>query len=263
MPRISETDLDAWLARLAPEVRGRPGRQPAGVHNHPSVDRPSVCGSARRRPRRHRPAADRGQPAAAVHLWRSAGPGRRGRARDEVGGVPGPSRRTRSTSAADRRPSSRLSPTAARTCRTRARHWSRPRCWPRRSKAPTTRGWTCARARAGKAGLLGSIAALRGAEVTAVEVADHRARLVEQATVGLPVTVLPTTAAPSAATDLPEEGFDRLLVGRAVHRAGLPAPAAGITLAAHSPTCRHSPAAAGTAGGGVRARYARGGVVAK
>jgi 16S rRNA (cytosine967-C5)-methyltransferase len=48
----------------------------------------------------------------------------------------------------------------------------------------------------GKAGLLGSIAALRGAEVTAVEVQEHRARLVEHATEGMPVTVLPMDGIP-------------------------------------------------------------------
>jgi 16S rRNA (cytosine967-C5)-methyltransferase len=42
----------------------------------------------------------------------------------------------------------------------------------------------------GKAGLLGALAAQRGATVTAVEVAPHRARLVEQATRGLPVEVV-------------------------------------------------------------------------
>jgi 16S rRNA (cytosine967-C5)-methyltransferase len=65
----------------------------------------------------------------------------------------------------------------------------------------------------GKAGLLGSIAALRGAEVTAVEVAEHRARLVEQATEGMPVTVLPMDGrSVGRDPDLPEDAFDRVLV---------------------------------------------------
>jgi len=42
----------------------------------------------------------------------------------------------------------------------------------------------------GKAGLLGALAAQRGARVTAVEVAEHRAQLVARATRGLPVTVV-------------------------------------------------------------------------
>jgi hypothetical protein len=44
----------------------------------------------------------------------------------------------------------------------------------------------------GKAGLLGAIAAGRGAHVTAVEIAEHRAELVARATAGLPVTVVHT-----------------------------------------------------------------------
>lgn len=65
----------------------------------------------------------------------------------------------------------------------------------------------------GKAGLLGSIAALRGAEVTAVEVQEHRARLVEHATEGMPVTVLPMDGrSVGRDPDLPEESFDRVLV---------------------------------------------------
>ncbi len=65
----------------------------------------------------------------------------------------------------------------------------------------------------GKAGLLGSIAQARAAEVTAVEVVEHRARLVENATIGLPVTVLPMDGrSVGRDPDLPEEGFDRVLV---------------------------------------------------
>ena len=65
----------------------------------------------------------------------------------------------------------------------------------------------------GKAGLLGAIAAGRGAEVTAVEVAEHRARLVERATEGMPVTVLPMDGrSVGRDPDLPEDAFDRVLV---------------------------------------------------
>jgi len=59
----------------------------------------------------------------------------------------------------------------------------------------------------GKAGLLGALAAQRGAEVRAVEVAPHRADLVAQATRGLPVTVDCLDG-----RDVGEEGFDRVLV---------------------------------------------------
>ncbi|GAA5198830.1 transcription antitermination factor NusB [Rugosimonospora acidiphila] len=64
----------------------------------------------------------------------------------------------------------------------------------------------------GKAALLGSLAALRGARLTAVEVAPHRAELVEKATRGLPVTVLCADGRDVGGPDLPEAGFDRVLV---------------------------------------------------
>jgi 16S rRNA (cytosine967-C5)-methyltransferase len=41
----------------------------------------------------------------------------------------------------------------------------------------------------GKASLLGALAATRGARVTAVEIAPHRARLIEQTVLGLPGSV--------------------------------------------------------------------------
>ncbi|WP_348651160.1 transcription antitermination factor NusB [Micromonospora sp. WMMD882] len=65
----------------------------------------------------------------------------------------------------------------------------------------------------GKTGLLGALAAQRDARVTAVEVAEHRARLVSQATRGLPVTVLTTDGRTVGADPkLPEGHFDRVLV---------------------------------------------------
>lgn len=65
----------------------------------------------------------------------------------------------------------------------------------------------------GKAGLLGALAAQRGAQLTAVEVAEHRARLVSQAVRGLPVTVLAIDGRTVGGDpQLPEGGFDRVLV---------------------------------------------------
>jgi 16S rRNA (cytosine967-C5)-methyltransferase len=65
----------------------------------------------------------------------------------------------------------------------------------------------------GKTGLLGALAAQRGARVTAVEVAEHRARLVERAVRGLPVAVRHTDGRRVGTdADLPERGFDRVLV---------------------------------------------------
>ncbi|MGC5032068.1 RsmB/NOP family class I SAM-dependent RNA methyltransferase [Micromonospora sp. DT229] len=65
----------------------------------------------------------------------------------------------------------------------------------------------------GKSGLLGALAAQRDARLTAVEVTEHRARLVENATRGLPVTVLHTDGRlVGDEPKLPEGHFDRVLV---------------------------------------------------
>nr|WP_245601739.1 transcription antitermination factor NusB [Hamadaea tsunoensis] len=65
----------------------------------------------------------------------------------------------------------------------------------------------------GKAGLLAAIAAGRGARLTAVEITEHRAHLVEQAVRGLPATVVCADGRQVGEIDeLPEEGFDRVLV---------------------------------------------------
>jgi 16S rRNA (cytosine967-C5)-methyltransferase len=65
----------------------------------------------------------------------------------------------------------------------------------------------------GKASLLGSLAAERGARLTAVEVAPHRARLVEQAVAGLPVEVICADGREAASLPgRPDAGYDRVLV---------------------------------------------------
>jgi 16S rRNA (cytosine967-C5)-methyltransferase len=65
----------------------------------------------------------------------------------------------------------------------------------------------------GKAGLIGAIAAERGARVTAVEIAPHRADLVAQAVRGLPVTIECVDGREVGREPaLPEASFDRVLV---------------------------------------------------
>ncbi|MEO7196731.1 MAG: RsmB/NOP family class I SAM-dependent RNA methyltransferase [Pseudonocardiaceae bacterium] len=61
----------------------------------------------------------------------------------------------------------------------------------------------------GKAALLGALGATRGASLEAVEKAEHRARLVDQACAGLPVTVHVVDGRDSG---LPERAYDRVLV---------------------------------------------------
>jgi 16S rRNA (cytosine967-C5)-methyltransferase len=65
----------------------------------------------------------------------------------------------------------------------------------------------------GKAALLGALAAGRGARVTAVEIAEHRAKLVSQSTGGLPVTVVTADGRDVGEHPALAEGsFDRVLV---------------------------------------------------
>ncbi|MGH3730626.1 MAG: RsmB/NOP family class I SAM-dependent RNA methyltransferase [Micromonosporaceae bacterium] len=65
----------------------------------------------------------------------------------------------------------------------------------------------------GKAALLGALAGQRGADVLAVEVAPHRARLVAAATTDLPVRVLQCDGRQVGShPELAEGGFDRVLV---------------------------------------------------
>jgi 16S rRNA (cytosine967-C5)-methyltransferase len=61
----------------------------------------------------------------------------------------------------------------------------------------------------GKAALLGALAISRGATVDAVEKAEHRARLVDQACAGLPVMV---HVADGRDSGLPDRAYDRVLV---------------------------------------------------
>jgi 16S rRNA (cytosine967-C5)-methyltransferase len=72
---------------------------------------------------------------------------------------------------------------------------------------PDTRWLDLCAGPGGKAALLGSIAAQRGAEVAAVEVVPHRAQLVRQAVTGLPVEVIEADG-----RELEQTGFDRVLV---------------------------------------------------
>jgi 16S rRNA (cytosine967-C5)-methyltransferase len=76
---------------------------------------------------------------------------------------------------------------------------------------PDTRWLDLCAGPGGKAGLLGALAQERGAHLTAVEIAPHRAELVRQATRGLPVTVLVEDGR-NVGGALPEQGFDRVLV---------------------------------------------------
>lgn len=81
------------------------------------------------------------------------------------------------------------------------------------SEGPAQRWLDMCAGPGGKAALLGGLAAQRGATVTAVEIAEHRARMVEQAISGLPVTVVRDDARTvGVGSELPAASFDRVLV---------------------------------------------------
>ncbi len=214
MRQIAAKDLDDWLATVAPD---RETDRVGYLVGHPApstVDRAGVRGCARRRPGRDRATADRGQRAPDRAPVRAAGPG----GRDRSG------RRGRRYAgrvlAVRRLPARRRAPGHAgggalptRTYRTRVRSSSRTRS-PRRRSTVRIGAWLdlCA-GPGGKAGLLGAIAAQRGAHVTAVEITPHRADLVLKTTRGLPVTVVCADGRDVGAIDeLPAGGFDRVLV---------------------------------------------------
>jgi 16S rRNA (cytosine967-C5)-methyltransferase len=78
---------------------------------------------------------------------------------------------------------------------------------------PDTRWLDLCAGPGGKAGLLGALAAERGATVDAVEQAEHRAELVRRTVEGLPVTVHHADGREVGVHPaLPEGGFDRVLV---------------------------------------------------
>ncbi|MPZ25509.1 MAG: rRNA small subunit methyltransferase B [Micromonosporaceae bacterium] len=81
------------------------------------------------------------------------------------------------------------------------------------SEGPAQRWLDLCAGPGGKAALLGGLAAPLRAKVTAVEIAPHRARLVEQAVRGFPVTVVREDGrAVGVSEDLPAGRFDRVLV---------------------------------------------------
>ena len=217
MRGISGTDLDAWLTRLAPPYDEDPVGNLSVLHNHPQwIVRAFAEALGGDLDETARLLIEDNQPAA-VHLCARPGRADAVELADEVGGVPG----AFSPYAVYLSGGSPGELAAIADGRAHVQDEGSQLVAAALLAAPIegrdTRWLDLCAGPGGKAGLLGSIAALRGAEVTAVEVAEHRARLVEQATAGLPVTVLPMDGR-----------------RRAVHRAGLAAPAARGALAPHA-----------------------------
>jgi 16S rRNA (cytosine967-C5)-methyltransferase len=213
MRAIAETGLDAWLQRLAPGYDADPVGHLAVVHNHPEwIVRAFAESLGGDLDETARLLIEDNQPAP-VHLC--ARPGRVDAIElaDEVGGVPG----AFSPYAVYLPGGAPGDLAAVRDGRAHVQDEGSQLVAAALPAAPIdgrdARWLDLCAGPGGKAGLLGSIAAQRGAEITAVEVAEHRARLVEHATEGLPVTVLPTDGrAVGRDRDLPEESFDRVLL---------------------------------------------------
>ena len=214
MREISETgDLDTWLARLAPDAAEDPVGNLSVLYNHPQwIVRSFADALGGDLDDTARLLIEDNQPPL-VHLC--ARPGRVDAIElaDEVGGVPG----AFSPYAVYLSGGSPGELAAIADGRAHVQDEGSQLVAAALLAAPVdgrdTRWLDLCAGPGGKAGLMGAIAAARAAEVTAVEVAEHRARLVEQATEGMPVTVLPMDGrSVGRDRDLPEESFDRVLV---------------------------------------------------
>jgi 16S rRNA (cytosine967-C5)-methyltransferase len=214
MRDISEKgDLDAWLTKLAPPYAEDPVANLAVLHNHPQwIIRAFAEALGGDLEDTARLLIEDNQPAA-VHLCARPGRADSVELAEEVGGTPG----AFSPYAVYLHGGSPAELAAITDGRAHVQDEGSQLVAAALLAAPIegrdTRWLDLCAGPGGKAGLLGSIAALRGAEVIAVEVAEHRARLVEHATEGLPVTVLPMDGRTVGRDpDLPEESFDRVLV---------------------------------------------------
>jgi 16S rRNA (cytosine967-C5)-methyltransferase len=214
MREISEGgDLDKWLTKLAPAYEEDPVGNLAVLHNHPQwIIRAFSEALGGDLEDTARLLIEDNVPAP-VHLCARPGRADAVELADEVGGVPG----AFSPYAVYLSGGSPGDLAAIRDGRAHVQDEGSQLVAAALLAAPVTGQDTrwldlCA-GPGGKTGLIGAIAAGRGAEVTAVEVAEHRARLVEQATEGMPVTVLPMDGrSVGREQDLPADSFDRVLV---------------------------------------------------
>ena len=211
--QVAEHTWDEWVERLAPAYESDPVRHLATVHSHPPwVVRAFAEALGGDLAETGRLLAEDNEPAP-VHLC--ARPGRADAAElaEEVGGEPG----AFSPYAVYLPGGAPGELAAVADGRAHVQDEGSQLVAAALAAAPVAgadSGWLdlCA-GPGGKAALLGALAATRGATLTAVEVAPHRARLVAAATRGMPVRVL-TEDGRRVGTEpeLPEAGFDRVLV---------------------------------------------------
>ena len=213
MRTIAETPLDAWLERLAPSYADDPVGNLSVHHNHPQwIVRAFAEALGGDMAETERLLIEDNQPPV-VHLCARPGRADAVELADEVGGTPG----AFSPYAVYLNGGSPRELAAIADGRAHVQDEGSQLVAAALLAAPIegrdTRWLDLCAGPGGKTGLMGAIAAARGAEVTAVEVAEHRARLVELATEGMPVTVLPMDGrSVGRDPDLPEESFDRVLV---------------------------------------------------
>ncbi len=218
--RVAEREFDAWMVEVAPDPEKDPVAHLAIEHSHPewivrafadALERSQPGASARwpRPPPRWPPTARRPPPHLVARPGRidrdellAASGGTAGRFSPYAiyldGGDPAAIEAVRDNRAAVQDEGSQLCALALANV----------------ELAGADERWLdlCA-GPGGKTGVLGALAAQRGASVVAVEQAEHRANLVARTTEGLPVTVVVADGR-SVGEDprLPEGGFDRVLV---------------------------------------------------
>lgn len=213
MRRVSERDLDAWLAQVAPSAQSDLVGHLAVTENHPEwivrAFREALCGDLDETARAL--AADNERPE--VHLCARPGRADAMDLADEVGGRPG----AFSPYAVYLPGGSPGDLVSIKTGRVHVQDEGSQLVASALIDAPLTgpdERWLdlCA-GPGGKAGLLAALAAQRHAHLTAVEVTEHRATMVANAVRGLPATVLCTDGRDVGSDpDLPAGGFDRVLV---------------------------------------------------
>jgi len=210
---VATKDLDAWVAKLAPDAEADPVGHLAVAHYHPQwIVRSFAEALGGDLADTERLLIEDNQPAA-VHLCARPGRSDAVALADEVGGAPG----AFSPYAVYLSGGAPGDLAAVRDGRAHVQDEGSQLVAAALVEAPvdgSDRRWLdlCA-GPGGKAALLGAIASGRGAHVTAVEIAEHRAELVARSTAGLPVTVLHTDGRDvGREADLPEAGFDRVLV---------------------------------------------------
>jgi 16S rRNA (cytosine967-C5)-methyltransferase len=210
---IAERDLDAWIERVAPDRATDPVGHLSVAHFHPPwIVRSFAEALGGDLADTERLLIEDNQPAA-VHLCARPGRADAVELADEVGGAPG----AFSPYAVYLSGGAPGDLAAVRDGRAHVQDEGSQLVAAVLADAPLdgsdTRWLDLCAGPGGKAGLLGALAAQRGAELTAVEIAEHRAELVSRATRGLPVTVVHTDGRTVGSDpDLPAEGFDRVLV---------------------------------------------------